>query len=90
MYWFTTIHLLTSTKKTFPALEIQRQLGHKRYKPIWEMGHKIRSVMGQRDSRYKLSGVAELVKPISPRRTSVKRTNPLNVATAANARQKSL
>ena len=60
MYWFTTIHLLTSTKKTFSVLEIQRQLGHKRYQPIWEMVHKIRSVMGQRDSRYKLSGVAEL------------------------------
>ena len=59
-YWFTTIHLLTSTKKTFSVLEIQRQLGHKRYQPIWEMVHKIRSVMGQRDSRYKLSGVAEL------------------------------
>ena len=60
MYWFATIHLLTSTKKTFPVLEIQRQLGHKRYQPIWEMVHKIRSVMGQRDSRYKLNGVAEL------------------------------
>ena len=60
MYWFTAIHLLISTKKTFSVLEIQRQLGHKRYQPIWEMVHKIRSVMGQRDSRYKLSGVAEL------------------------------
>ena len=60
MYWFTAIHLLTSTKKTFSVLEIQRQLGHKRYQPIWEMVHKIRSVMGQRDSRYRLSGVAEL------------------------------
>lgn len=60
MYWFTAIHLLTSTKKTFSVLEIQRQLGHKRYQPIWEMVHKIRSVMGKRDSRYKLSGVAEL------------------------------
>lgn len=27
---FTAIHLLTSTKKTFSALEMQRQLGHKR------------------------------------------------------------
>lgn len=37
MYWFTAIHLLTATKKTFSAKEIQRQLGHKRYQPIWEM-----------------------------------------------------
>ena len=38
------------------------QLGHKCYHPIWEMAHKIRSVMAQRDSRYKLNGVAELDK----------------------------
>jgi hypothetical protein len=60
MYWFKAIHLMTSTKKTFSALEIQRQLGHKRYQPIWEMCHKIRSIMGQRDSEYTLSGMIEL------------------------------
>jgi len=46
MYWFIAIHLLTSTKKSFSASEIQRQLGHKRYQPIWELLHKLRSVMG--------------------------------------------
>lgn len=60
LYWFKAIHLLTSTKKTFSASEIQRQLGHKRYQPIWEMCHKIRSVMGQRDAQYTLSGMIEL------------------------------
>ncbi len=60
LYWFKAIHLLTSTKKTFSACEIQRQLGHKRYQPIWEMLHKIRSVMGQRDAQYILSGMIEL------------------------------
>lgn len=60
MYWFTAIHLLTSTKKTFSALEMQRQLGHKRYQPIWEMMHKLRSVMGQRDGRYQLRESIEL------------------------------
>src|SRR5574344_1937180 len=60
MYWFTAIHLLTTTKKTFSALEMQRQLGHKRYQPIWEMLHKLRSVMGQRDEKYKLFGTIEL------------------------------
>ena len=34
LYWFIAIHLLTSTKKTFSASELQRQLGHKRYQPI--------------------------------------------------------
>ena len=60
LYWFTAIHLLTSTKKTFSALELQRQLGHKRYQPIWEMLHKLRSVMGQRDGEYKLEDCIEL------------------------------
>jgi len=60
MYWFTAIHLLTSTKKTFSAAEMQRQLGHKRYQPIWEMMHKLRSVMGLRDGKYKLSDTIEL------------------------------
>ena len=60
MYWFTAIHLLTSTRKTFSALEMQRQLGHKRYQPIWEMMYKLRSVMGQRDATYQLSESIEL------------------------------
>lgn len=59
-YWFIAIHLLTSTKKTFSAAELQRQLGHKRYQPIWELLHKLRSVMGQRDSQYTLEGTIEL------------------------------
>lgn len=60
MYWFIAIHLITSTKKTFSASELQRQLGHKRYQPIWEMLHKLRSLMGQRDSEYTLNGSIEL------------------------------
>ena len=60
LYWFTAIHLITATKKTFSALEMQRQLGHKRYQPIWEMMHKLRSVMGTRDDKYKLKDTVEL------------------------------
>ena len=59
-YWFIAIHLLTSTKKSFSALELQRQLGHEFYEPIWEMLHKLRQVMGKRDGEYELSGVIEL------------------------------
>lgn len=59
-YWFIAMHLITSTKKTFSAKEIQRQLGHKRYEPIWAMMHKIRLVMGMRDAKYKLSEEVEL------------------------------
>jgi hypothetical protein len=45
-YWFIAMHLMTCTKKSFSSKEIQRELGHNRYQPIWEMAHKIRSVMG--------------------------------------------
>ena len=59
-YWFISIHLLTSTKKSFSAAELQRQLGHKRYEPVWYMLHKLRLVMGKRDEQYSLSDVIEL------------------------------
>ena len=59
-WWFITIHLLTATKHTFSAAEIQRQLGAKRYQPVWEMVHKIRTVMGTRDAEYNLAGFIEL------------------------------
>ena len=59
-YWFIAIHLLTSTKKSFSALELQRQLGHKYYEPIWGMLHKLRMAMGKRDEKYNLSGQIEL------------------------------
>jgi transposase-like zinc ribbon protein len=48
-YWFIAIHLMTATKKSISALEMQRQLGHKYYEPIWAMMHKIRRVMSERD-----------------------------------------
>lgn len=59
-YWFIAMHLLTATKHTFSASELQRQLGHKRYQPIWEMIHKLRSIMGKRDDKYILKGNIEL------------------------------
>ena len=59
-YWFITMHLLTSTKKSFSAAELQRQLGHKNYNPIWAMLHKLRNVMGKRDSQYNICGMVEL------------------------------
>ena len=59
-YWFVAMHLVTCTKKSFSAKEIQRQLGHKRYHPIWHMMHKLRSTMGKRDSEYVLAGRIEL------------------------------
>ena len=54
------MHLITSTKKSISAKEMQRQLGHKRYEPIWAMMHKLRLVMGIRDQSYTLSNEVEL------------------------------
>lgn len=59
-YWFVAMHLITSTKKTFSALEMQRQLGHKYYEPIWAMMHKLRIIMGKRDNNYYLTNNIEL------------------------------
>jgi hypothetical protein len=59
-YWLLAIHLMTSTKKSISALEMQRQLGHKFYEPIWAMMHKIRMMMGKRDTNYVLEDTVEL------------------------------
>lgn len=59
-YWYMAFMLVTSTKKSFSALEIQRQIEHKFYEPIWAMMHKIRSVMGQRENEYKLENAIEM------------------------------
>lgn len=58
--WFIVIHLMSSTKKSISAKEMQRQLGHKRYEPIWYMMQKIRTAMGSRDEAYSLSGLTEM------------------------------
>lgn len=59
-YWFMAIHLMTSVKKSFSTVELQRQLGHKRYEPVWYMMQKIRFAMGQRDAKYQLEGEIEV------------------------------
>lgn len=59
-YWYFSIMLLTSTKKSFSALEVQRQLGHLYYEPIWAMLHKIRYAMGKREDKYQLHDQIEL------------------------------
>ena len=55
-----TIHLMTSIKKSFSCLELQRQLGFNRYETIQNLMRKIRMNMGQREMKYKLSGQIEL------------------------------
>jgi hypothetical protein len=50
---------MSTTKKEFSSKEIQRQLGLKRYEPVWAMVHKLSRAMGKRDDRYTLKGMIE-------------------------------
>ena len=50
---------MSVTKKGFSSKEIQKQLGLKRYEPVWAMVHKLRKAMGTRDERYTLEGMIE-------------------------------
>lgn len=74
-YWFLCIHLLTTTKKSFSAKELQGQLNHKNYNPVWAMLHKLRIAMGKRDDKYTLSGTIELDDGFFT--TKIKRDGPL-------------
>jgi transposase-like protein len=51
---------MTATKKGFSSKEIQKQLGLKRYEPVWAMVHKLRKAMGNRDDRYTLEDMIEM------------------------------
>ena len=57
--WYLCMALMSMTKKGISANEMKKQLGHKRYEPIWSMMHKIRSAMGCRDAMYTLGGELE-------------------------------
>lgn len=57
--WYLCMVFMSMTKKGISAKEMQRQLNHKRYEPIWSMMHKIRSAMGHRDTMYRLEQMVE-------------------------------
>lgn len=59
LIWYKAMFLMSVTKKGFSAKEMQRQLGLKRYEPVWAMVHKLRKAMGNRDERYTLEGMIE-------------------------------
>lgn len=91
MYWYIAMHLLTSTKKSFSALEMQRQLGHNRYQPIWELMHKLRNVMGQRDAEYQLCGSIELDEGFfSTERDETEKDKPLKAGRGSQRKAKVL
>ena len=59
LIWYRAMFLISATKKGFSAKEMQRQLGLKRYEPVWALVHKLRKAMGNRDARYTLEGMIE-------------------------------
>ena len=59
LIWYKTMFLLSVTKKGFSTKEIQKQLGLKRYEPVWTMVHKLRRAMGNSDAKYTLEGMIE-------------------------------
>jgi len=60
LVWYRTMFLMSATKKGFSAKEIQKQLGLKRYEPVWAMVHKLRKAMGNRDNLYTLEDMVEM------------------------------
>jgi len=59
-YWYISIHLLTVKNEDISVLELQRQLGHKRYEPIWYLLHKIKLVMGKSNQQQQSNDSLEL------------------------------
>lgn len=57
--WYLAMAFMSFSKKGISAVELQRQLEHKRYEPIWSMMHRIRKAMGNRDNLYGLEGMVE-------------------------------
>ena len=60
LVWYKTMFLMSMTKKGFSSKEIQKQLGIKRYEPVWAMVHKLRKAMGNIDDRYTLEEMIEM------------------------------
>ena len=58
--WYIAFHLITSTNNSFSAAELQRQLGLKYYRPIWQCMHKIRVALGIAEDKRILSGDVEI------------------------------
>ncbi|MBA3682418.1 MAG: IS1595 family transposase [Bacteroidetes bacterium] len=57
--WYIAMMFMSATKKGFSSSEIQRQMKHKRYEPVWAMVHKLRKAMGKREDLYKLNDIVE-------------------------------
>jgi transposase-like protein len=59
-YWYIAMYLMSHSKKSLSALQMQRELSHKRYEPIWAMMHKIRTLMSKYQESIVMKGFVEL------------------------------
>ena len=57
--WFVGAYLMTTATPSISALQLQRQLGRKRYEPCFNMLHKLRAVMVRPDTEM-LEGEVEM------------------------------
>jgi len=57
--WLMAIHMLTSSKKSLSALQLQRQLGLGSYRTAWHLGHRIRHMMANGGPFKPLTGIVE-------------------------------
>ena len=57
--WFVGAYLMTTETPSISALQLQRQLGYKRYEPAFNMLHKLRAVMVRPDQEV-LEGDVEM------------------------------
>jgi Zn ribbon nucleic-acid-binding protein len=59
LIWVRAIYLMMQGKRGISALELQRQLGVKRYEVTWGILYKVRSALCQRDDKYQIQGIIE-------------------------------
>ena len=57
--WYLAMAFMSFSKKGLSAKELQKQLGHARYRTVWSMMYRIRVAMGKRDNLYQLEGMIE-------------------------------
>jgi len=57
--WFEAMFLMLQTRKAMSAREMRRQLGLKRYEPVWYLMHKIRQLMSHQNMDQVLKGEIE-------------------------------
>jgi transposase-like protein len=75
--WLKAVCLMTQGKRGISALELQAELEMKSYGTTWNMLHKIREALRQRDETYKISNIIELDGGVFGRRQTGNQTGVL-------------